>query len=140
MKTCAAILRRFTANEDGTTAVEFGLIAIGFLTIVFGIIEAGRLFMAWNGFQYAFENASRVALVDSDLTEDDIEDMILEQIEITGAGEEDVEIVVTFPELNGVEFVQIEGTYTHEVIVPLLPESWSSMQLTAKSRLPRPGS
>lgn len=131
------IFRRYGKDQKGSTAVEFGLIAIGFITIVMGIIESGRLLLAWNTFQYAFENATRVALVDSDITTTEASAIVTNAMAILGVPPADVTVTVTFPSANGVNFVDIEGTYRHDVLVPFLPANWDTVELSAQSRLPR---
>ena len=42
------LFKRYRDNEDGTTAVEFGVLALGFLAMIFAVIEMGRIFMVWN--------------------------------------------------------------------------------------------
>lgn len=131
-------LRSFLKAEEGTAAVEFGLIALGFVAILMGITETGRLFLTWNTFQYAVENATRYALANEDVTEAELQDYIRENMEDFTVPSDGVDIDVTFPVLNEVNFVEINGTYSYEVIAPFLPDSWNSIELTASSRLPRP--
>lgn len=55
-----AALRRFHGDADGATAVEFALVAIPFLALLFAIIEVGLLFFADNSLDYATNNAARL--------------------------------------------------------------------------------
>ena len=133
-----SIFRSYARNEQGSAAVEFGLIAIGFITLLLGIIESGRLFLTWNTFQFAIENASRIALVDADITEEELQAFVGENLQDFLVSDEGIEVDVQFPVVNGVNFVEVTGTYPYDVIVPFLPESWSELALNASSRLPRP--
>lgn len=132
------ILKTYQIDENGTTAVEFGLIALAFITMIFGVIEMGRAFMAWNSFQYSVENAARYALVNSDVTEQQLTDRIVAEMAGFNAAEEDIEIEVNFPVVSSVNFVEISGTYEFETLISFLPESWGSIQLSGVTRLPRP--
>lgn len=50
-------------KQRGAAAVEFGIIAILFFTLLFGIIEMGRLFYVWNTIQEVTRRAARAAVV-----------------------------------------------------------------------------
>jgi Flp pilus assembly protein TadG len=49
---------KFLTDKHGTTAVEFSLVAMLFLTLVFGLFETARLFLAQSAIQYAVEEAT----------------------------------------------------------------------------------
>lgn len=49
--------------ENGTTAVEFAIVAMVFFLIVFGIMEFGRLLYVWNTVQEVTRRAAREAVV-----------------------------------------------------------------------------
>jgi len=51
--------RRFAKDRRGTTAIEFGLIALPFFMLAFGIMGSGLHFFTDNALQHAVENASR---------------------------------------------------------------------------------
>lgn len=51
--------RRFRANSQGVTAVEFGLVAFPFMLFVFGIMAAGLQFFTVNALDNAVETAAR---------------------------------------------------------------------------------
>ncbi|NJL07720.1 MAG: pilus assembly protein [Methylacidiphilales bacterium] len=53
------IVRRLNADETGTTAVEFGIVALPFFAILFGIIETGMVFLAGLVLDNATTQASR---------------------------------------------------------------------------------
>lgn len=129
-------MKHFLHNNEGTTAVEFALVATAFLSIVFGIFESGRLFLAWNAFQYSLENATRYALVNEDTTEDDLEEMIASDMAALMVDQDDIAVEIAYEDLSGVSFIEIDGTYTFRTVMPLLPTSWTNFALTANSRLP----
>jgi Flp pilus assembly protein TadG len=49
------------ASQVGAFAVEFALVVIVFLTILFGVIELARLIYLWNTLQEVTRNAARAA-------------------------------------------------------------------------------
>ena len=133
IKTIAKYLKR----EDGTTAVEFALIAFGFLTLVFGIFESGRLFMTWNAFQYSIEDTARRALVNEDMTAEEVEDEILENIPELMLDPDLASVDAVFTDYSGVNILEITATYAFSpIVLAFLPDSWSTINLRAESRLP----
>jgi Flp pilus assembly protein TadG len=54
-----AALRRFARAQRGATAVEFAIIALPFLMLLFGIIELGMVFLVSTTLQNATDNAAR---------------------------------------------------------------------------------
>ena len=50
-------------RQQGTTAIEFALIAMIFLTLLLGIMEFGRVFYIWNSVQEVTRRAAREAVV-----------------------------------------------------------------------------
>lgn len=132
------VLRQYKNDDNGTTAIEFGLIALAFITMIFGVIEMGRVFMAWNAFQYSVENAARFALVNSDVTAEELTDRIVTEMAGFNASEDDIEVEINFPVVSTVNFVEIQGTYEFTTLLAFLPENWSNIQLSGVTRLPRP--
>lgn len=54
-----AALRRFARAQRGATAIEFAIIALPFLILLFGIIELGMVFLVSTTLQNATDNAAR---------------------------------------------------------------------------------
>ena len=54
---------RAQRDERGAAAVEFALVALVFFTLLFGIIQFGLWFWAWEATAHAAREASRVAAV-----------------------------------------------------------------------------
>ena len=52
--------RGFARDDRGVTAVEFGLLALPFFTIIFAIIETAMMFFAQQTLDSAVEDASRM--------------------------------------------------------------------------------
>jgi len=53
-------LRGFSRDEDGATAVEFGLVALPFIALMFAIIETALVFFAGQTMETAVSNAARL--------------------------------------------------------------------------------
>jgi Flp pilus assembly protein TadG len=56
-------LRRVGKSESGTSAVEFALVLPVFLTILYGIVQFGLVFMAQNNMTNAAREAARAMAV-----------------------------------------------------------------------------
>lgn len=54
-----SVLRRFARAREGATAVEFALIALPFMGLIFGILELGMVFMVSTTLDNATETAAR---------------------------------------------------------------------------------
>ncbi len=53
------MLRRFKRSKDGATAIEFGLIALPFFTLTFGVAEVAMLGLAQTSLDFAVTNVAR---------------------------------------------------------------------------------
>ena len=53
---------RFIRQRDGATAVEFGLVALPFLALLFAILQTALVFFAGQTLQTAVTNASRLIM------------------------------------------------------------------------------
>src|SRR5260221_3921746 len=56
----ARVTRRFTRDESGATAVEFGIVAVPFFALLFAILETAMAFFAAETLETAVSNASRL--------------------------------------------------------------------------------
>ena len=128
----------YLREETGTTAVEFALVATAFLTLIFGIFEAGRLFMTLNALQYAVEEATRYNIAHEDVSIEELEQIVLDSMSEMLISTDNVELDgPDYSVVSGVNFVQISVTYSFEpMMLPLLPDNWAKMDLTASSRMP----
>ncbi len=61
MSLISRYFRLFSHSTAGSAAVEFALVALVFLLMLFGAIEYGRLLWTQNSIQYAVEQAARCA-------------------------------------------------------------------------------
>jgi Flp pilus assembly protein TadG len=62
--------KRFNANEQGATLVEFSIAALVFLTVMFGVIEFGRALWVHNALADAARRGARYATFHSSSPED----------------------------------------------------------------------
>ena len=58
----ARVARRFARQQDGTAAVEFALIAVPFLALIFAILETALVFFAGQTLETAVSDAGRLIM------------------------------------------------------------------------------
>jgi Flp pilus assembly protein TadG len=58
----AGKVRRFARREDGTTAIEFGLVAAPFFALLFAIIETAMVFFAGQTLETAVSDSGRLIM------------------------------------------------------------------------------
>ena len=56
------LLRRFWLREDGATAIEFGIVVMPFLALLFAVIETSIVFFAGQTLQTAIADSSRMIM------------------------------------------------------------------------------
>lgn len=79
-------LRCRRTRQRGAAAVEFGLVAALFFTLVIGIMEMGRVLFYWNAAAEATRLGARMAVV-CDLNDADIRDRIRNMLTIVPAAQ-----------------------------------------------------
>jgi Flp pilus assembly protein TadG len=82
MKHCVAPTRHLDlARQRGVAAVEFALVFAVFVTLLFGMIETGRLLFYWNSAAEATRFGARMAIV-CDKNDSDIKTKIQQRLPI----------------------------------------------------------
>ena len=127
---------KYLKNQDGATAVEFAIVAILFLSFVFGIIEAGRIFWTWNTLQYSVEQAGRYALVNTDATSSEIEDVIISNMQGIQVDPANMTTTITTVTLSDINFIEISAEYNFTALTDFLPAEFNSITLSADTRMP----
>jgi Flp pilus assembly protein TadG len=135
------LIKNFKIDEKGTTAVEFALVAAAFIALVIGVFECGRLFMTWNAFQYSLEDSTRTALVNDNMTTEELEDVIEANLNSLMLNPDNVDINVAFTDFSGINVAVVNGVYTFRpIILVFIPDSWATFNISAQARLPMPWS
>lgn len=130
------MLRRYAGDERGSTAVEFGMVSMFFLVMLFGTIELGRIYWTWNALQYAIESTARYALAHQAASNSALATYAAESM--AGIQVDTAALTVTTSQttISGISFIQVNGTYAFHSILPLLPNALNTVTLTAKAQLP----
>lgn len=131
---------KYLGNTRAIAAVEFAMVSIMFLTIIFGTIEAGRVLWIKSAVQYGVEDATRYVLVNSTATDNELITHTKDKAAEMGVDSSLLTVTITRSTLSGVNIVDVNGSYSYSNLVPFLPESWSNMTLTAVSRTAIPAS
>lgn len=56
---CQSLLRRLRKNEDGTTAIEFAIVAVPFFMFIFGLMGVSSYFFIMTSVEKGMDQASR---------------------------------------------------------------------------------
>src|SRR3712207_4304176 len=120
------------ARNDGVAALEFGLVGLVFLALLFGSIEIGRVIWVPNSLSFVAEEAARWALARSGVTNTQVHDYAqtrLSEIRTTGAN-----ITVTSTTTAGIRYVLITVTKAFTPVTPLV--SIGTLTVTGQARMP----
>lgn len=128
----------YLSEQKGTTAVEFALVSLVFLTIVFAIMESGRLFWALNAIEYAVDSGARYVLVNADASDDEVENVVRNALNGIPSSDDNPVITIQNITRNNIDFIVVTANYTFQSIMPFLPAGWRNLPLAAQSRLPLP--
>lgn len=119
---------RRPSRQRGVAAVEFAIVSSLLFTVLFGVMEMGRLLWTWNAAVEATRFGARLAVV-CDLNDSHIKSRMISRLPSLATGN----IVVTYldpPAANNTctpancKAVNVSLTgYTHNTIIPFLPLS-----------------
>lgn len=131
-------LKRYSANTSGATAVEFGLVAMPFFLMIFGVMEAGRMMWTMNGVQYAVEQTTRYASMNSSAGESSFRDYAQTKLSEMMVPSSNLQISSTTVNTGGVNFVQIDGQYQHRMLIgAFIPENgFGDINITSSVKKP----
>lgn len=106
--------------RSGTAAIEFAIVAPVFLTMLYGLIETGRVFWTQSTLQYAVEEAVRFAIVDNSVSESDVASIAVSNA--IGLAADASDFTVTFETVGAVRnFITVQAAYQFEFLTPFLP-------------------
>lgn len=109
---------RGTRDQRGATAAEFAILCPVFCMMVFGTIEVSRMMYMGASVQWAVDRASRMVVVDPDVSDSDLEDAVNGYLE--AAGSPDVEITAEEEDFGGVPVIRLSAHYDHVVYGPFI--------------------
>ncbi|HEC14342.1 MAG TPA: pilus assembly protein [Rhodospirillales bacterium] len=117
----------------GATAVEFALVAPIFLVFLLGTIETGRALWIKSSMQFAVEETTRFAMVNTGATTAALESMA--QTKVPGLSmAPDITFTATPSSSGGKDYMKVSASYDFNAVVPLV--NVLTITLTASSRVP----
>ncbi|MCB1783614.1 MAG: pilus assembly protein [Alphaproteobacteria bacterium] len=132
----SGVFGRFWCGTQGATAVEFALVALPFFLMMFGVVEAGRIVWTMAGVQYAVEETSRYAALNSDLDEATFQTYAATKLSGMMVTSDGLEISSDFYTANGVDFVEVGGVYPVSPILDIFPDGFGAFSFSASARKP----
>ena len=133
----AGLIKQWLKQEAGTTAVEFAMVGSGFILLIVGILEFGRLAWTTNVVDYAVDEAARYAMLHQDALPYEVEDFARAALDSFFVPPEALNIEVQNTESSGVNFIEINGSYQFiSMTSTVLPTSLSEITLAINSRRP----
>jgi Flp pilus assembly protein TadG len=132
--------RRFRRSRVGQSLVEFALIAPLFFTLVFGIIEGGRLLWTYHTVSHAAKEGARYTTVrgsgstlsDAPANNGSIETYVLTKTTGLGADSLSMNLVLLDGDMNDRSRFRVEASYQHDFILASI-FGLSSITLSADS-------
>ncbi len=115
-------LRRLAVDRSGLSAVEFALLAPVFLGMVLGVIEIGRAAYTQGVVSFAAQEATRYAVVNYAISEDQVRDLTEDCLLGIDRGRINA-IVVTGPinPVDNTRTISVEVSYNFAFLLPFLP-------------------
>ena len=130
-------VRDWIGKDDASMSVEFAMVGLGFILLMVGIVEFGRLAWINNVVGYAVDEAARYAVLHQDALESDIELYAQDILRSYHVLPSQLDITVSNAQSSGVDFIEISGSYHFESVASgLLPASVSEVDLDIRSRRP----
>ena len=140
MKKIYELIKKYREANDATTAIEFALISIPYLFMMFGTMEAGRIVWTMNTVQYAVEATSRYAALDSTLTNAQLQTYAQDQLQSLAVNIAPLQISPNYNSISGssgVDFVEIQGRYQITLLLDMLmPNGSGTFEFNTIARKP----
>lgn len=125
-------LKTLLRDTSGAAALEFALVFPVFIALMFSIFQFGWAQHKLSSIRYAMEAASRSWVLDPDLTEAQIEAIVLAKLDTLA--DDNITIDMAQETVDGGLIYKLTGSYTTEIGVPFLATydvDWSTTVSTA---------
>jgi Flp pilus assembly protein TadG len=109
--------RRFGRSDDGAVAVEFALVIVPFLIMIFGIFETGQILWASSQIDFNVDRVVREAAVDASISVGEIRTSIIDSLDDLNADTLSVDVSRAGGTPN---VLTVTVTYTHMPVTPFL--------------------
>ena len=128
--------RELPANADGATAVEFSLIASGFLTLLLGIAYVAIMLFNNVSLDWAVKQGVRLAEINTAATQDQIAASVNNYLTSEGLGPATVTYSVATN--NGQTTASIAANYSQDYTIPFIPAFHITYSSAAQVPQPTP--
>lgn len=124
--------KRFSAAEDGASALEFALVLPVFAAMLFGTIQMGLAFYFAGSVQFALERTARLTMVDQDMSAGQVQTAFSN--ELAPFTDQDITINYVVDDTGDVPIAEFTAAYVHEFIIPFVPTF--SVTFDVETRVP----
>ena len=115
----ADLLGRFQRERDGSTAIEFAIVAPVLVTFIIGVLMLGLAYYNASTIQWSLERSLRAVMIDEDTTLADIEAAMEEDMERIGSP--DLELTYTLDDSGPVPLAVITAEFDVPLDIPFVP-------------------
>lgn len=124
---------RLFRNTRGAMAIEFAFVMPMLMLMMFAIGQmAFAMYLSFN-MHSVMQETARTAVADETMTTAQIQ--TLAQGNLSAEMATDATVAATLQVLSGVTFVEIRGTYMHEIAIPFMPSI--NFPIRSEVRVPR---
>lgn len=110
------LIRQFSNDTRGATAVEFALILVPLILLIFGLIEFGRAIHVRNAMDNAIDHGQRMIIIDPSVSTPDLTTRIRQNFAAGDA--QALAVSVTDTTSSGTNYRLINLTYNIELLLP----------------------
>ncbi len=130
--------RQIRTADDGVVAVEFALTAVPFFMLIFGIFEIGQVLWASSQMDFHADRVVRTAVVDSTMTNGQIQSAIEVALDDLDAANLTVAVSRNAGTASTPDILNVQISYTHMPVTPFI--FGSGLVLNHSGRYPMLGS
>ena len=109
---------RFVGDDSGAAAVEFAIVSSAFFTLLFGICYVGIIFFDKASLQWAVERGSRLAMVNTSVTQTDIAAAVNQYL--TDAGLPQATVLYSVSNASGYPVANIQASFERSYTLPFV--------------------
>ena len=126
--------RNLLRDRRGSTAVEFAMILPLMVTMMFGAMELGRYFLAFNSISSATEQLSRYAMIQGDATSVQLEAQLAQYLMGVDPAGLTLQFTNEIDAATGLTFQVVDVSMVHQTSIPFVEVD----DLTIRSRIRTP--
>jgi Flp pilus assembly protein TadG len=118
MRRMGQVFRKFTRDDSGAAAVEFAMVSVAFIIMMFGLVFSGMMLFHKSTLKWAVQRASREAAVNTAITETAMQTAINSYL--AGLGVPTATVTYSTGISNGIAAGMLSATFTRSYELPLV--------------------